>query len=163
MSSPEVGPRSFWTLVHAVPRESGVVLVVSLASYEHVGATLGIPAVEESARRLQRAVTGSTPDTATAGYLGWVVHGVFLPGADEAQANRYIRALKRCADEEERQEIVPGHWAELRLAVGLVPVAGGWDPLEALRRAIQRAKQDPRTPTDHRIPIYDEAGALLAE
>jgi hypothetical protein len=91
------------------------------------------------------------------------VHGVFLPGADEAGANRFIQALKRRADEEERQEIVPGHWAELRLAIGLVRVANGWDPLEALRRAIRRAKQDPRTPTDHRIPVYDEAGALLAE
>jgi len=46
-----------------------------------------------------------------------VVHGVFLPGADEAEANRFIRALKRCAGEEERQEIVPGHWAEPRLAI----------------------------------------------
>jgi hypothetical protein len=117
VSSSEVESRNFWTLILAAPRQSGVVLVVSLACYEHVGATLEIRAVEESARRLQRAVTRATPDIATAGYLGWVVHGVFLPGADEAEANRFIRALKRCAGEEERQEIVPGHWAEPRLAI----------------------------------------------
>ena len=153
---------NFWTLMRETPRRPGVLMVVSLATAEAIG-DIGIPALDEAGRRMWRAMEQETPAGVQLGWLGKIIYGLYLPGADEQRARDLAGKLQDAMDREAETELVPGEWEEMRLVTAVVMVEeDGWDVLEALRLAIQRAKEGPRKPPEHYLQIFDEEGELLA-
>jgi hypothetical protein len=134
---------NLWRVLRGKPAESGVVVVVSLATFDLIASTFGIPGTDEVAEQIRRLVRAAMPSRATVGYLGWTVVGAFLPGPQDVdQVAGLTIAVKRQA-QELALELLPGERADVRLAVGSVVVRQeDNDVLRALLAAASEAQPD---------------------
>ncbi len=159
---------NLWRLLRDRPAEPGVVIVVSLATFDQIAGTFGIPGVDEVAEQVrQLARAAALPSCAIVGHLGWTVVGVFLPGLQHVeQVADLIAALKRRA-QDLALELFPGEWADVRLAVGTAVVQhGDNDVLGALLAAADDAHADSESSVEspaRPVLLFDENAKLLSE
>jgi GGDEF domain-containing protein len=158
---------NLWRILRDRPAESGVVMVVSLATFDLVASTFGIPGVDEVAEQVRRLVRAAMPSRAAVGYLGWTVVGAFLPGQQDVDQVADLTIVVKRQAEELALELLPGEWADVRLAVGSAVVREeDNDVLRALLAAASEAQADadsslgsPARP----VLMFDENARPLSE
>lgn len=145
---------SFSSLLRAGTKGPGWVIVVFLATFQPIGKRFGIPGVQQAAIHLSELVTNLAPEGALVGSVSDLTTGVFVPQVASASIDSYVTSIRMAAAADDL-ELEAGEWAEIRVAVGVMPISSGeFDAREVTIEAARKAETDlAKFPQEWAYPI----------